>query len=241
MQRSVFLAGATGAIGSILGSMLVAAGYTVSGTTRSQVRALELKSKGITPIVVNVFDRQALIEAVVRCSPSVVIHQLTDLPANLDPALMNDAVVKNAKIRREGTRNLVDAALAASCPRIIAQSIAWAYAPSELPRKEEAELDRCATGIRKISVDGVIALETCLLRTPGLAITLLRYGQLYGPGTAHQKANGSVPIHIDAAAHAAMLTLEQNASGIFNITEDNAGVSNQKARAILGWSPDFRQ
>ncbi|MBB3211517.1 nucleoside-diphosphate-sugar epimerase [Herbaspirillum sp. Sphag1AN] len=240
MQRNVFLAGAAGAIGSRLGPMLVAAGYAVSGTTRSPERALELESKGVTPILVNVFDRDALIEAVVRCAPSVVIHQLTDLPNNLDPALMNDAVVKNARIRREGTRNLVDAALAASCPRIIAQSIAWAYAPSTLSCKEEAELDTHATGARKISIDGVIALETCLLTTPGLVTTLLRYGQLYGPGTAHLKVNGSVPIHIDAAAHAAILALKQDASGIFNITEDSASVSNHKARAILGWTPDFR-
>jgi nucleoside-diphosphate-sugar epimerase len=240
MQRNVFLAGAAGAIGSILGPMLVAAGYSVSGTTRSPVRALELK-KGITPILVNVFDRDALIKAVARCAPSVVIHQLTDLPTNLDPALMNDAVVNNARIRREGTRNLVDAALAAGCPRIIAQSIAWAYAPSALPSKEDAELDTCATGTRKISVDGVIALETCLLKTPGLVTTLLRYGQLYGSGTASQNANGSIPIHIDAAAHSVILALEKDASGIFNITDDSAVVSNGKARAILGWSPDFRQ
>ena len=240
MNDKVFLAGATGAIGTVLVPLLAAAGYTVYGSTRQQARAEKLKALGAIPVVVDVFDAKALAAELMRIAPTVVIHQLTDLPQQLDPQAMAEAGQRNARIRDAGTRNLIDAALAAGARRMIAQSIAWAYASGSQPYVEDSALDLNAEGARRVSIDGVVALETQVLQTPGLAGTVLRYGQLYGPGTWNAEAKGVSPLHVDAAAQAVLLALQKEAVGVFNITEDNAEVSSAKARRQLAWDPAFR-
>lgn len=240
MTEKIFLAGATGAIGSALAPLLLAAGHEVHGSTRHRERAGALEAAGVRPVVVDVFDAEALKSALSRAAPTCVIHQLTDLPKSLDPKAMTEAVARNARLRDEGTRNLVAATLAAGCTRLIAQSIAWAYAPGPAPHTEEHPLDLDAEGGRRISVGGVAALEQCVLGTPPLTGTVLRYGQLYGPGTSSSEPTGASPVHVEAAAWAALLALRQTAGGIFNIAEDSPAVSSAKARHALGWHPEFR-
>ena len=240
MGEKVFVAGATGAVGSALIPLLVEAGHAVYGGTRRAERAAELEARGATPVVVDVFDAQALRDALVRIAPTVVIHQLTDLPRDLDPALMAEAVVRNARVRIEGTRHLVAAALAAGATQLIAQSIAWAYAPGPKPCREEQPLDLDAQGSLSISVRGVAALEQSVLGSAALKGTVLRYGQLYGPGTSNAEPKGASPVHVDAAAWAALLAMRHARGGIFNIAEDSAEVSSEKARRELGWHAAFR-
>jgi len=241
MNQKVFVAGAAGAVGSVLVPMLIGAGYTVYGTTRRAERAQQLEAAGAIAVIVDVFDRVALAEALKRSGAQHVLHQLTDLPPALDPAQMERAVGHNARIRDEGTRNLVDAALAAGCSTIVAQSIAWAYAPGAQPYVETQPLDLQAEGKRGVSVRGVSALETWVLDTPPLVGTVLRYGQLYGPGTGFDAPQGVMPVHVEAAAHAALLALRLGVSGIFNVAEDNAQVSSVKAQRLLGWDAGWRQ
>lgn len=240
MNRTVFLAGATGAIGTALVPLLVDAGYTVHGGTRRPERAASLEAAGAVPVVVDVFNRDALTEALERIAPSSVIHQLTDLPRGLDPSKMAQAVANNARVRDEGTRNLVDAALAAGCERIVAQSIAWAYRQGEKPYAETGPLDLDAEGPRATSVRGVAALEAHVLNAAPMVGTVLRYGHLYGPGTGAGHATGASPLHVEAAAQAALLALVHSTGGIYNIAEDRAEVSSDKARRELGWRPDMR-
>jgi nucleoside-diphosphate-sugar epimerase len=114
MQRKVFLAGAGGAIGKRLVPLLLDGGYEVFGTTRSEIKATQLRAAAVEPIVVDVFNAAALSRALAAVRPEIVIHQLTDLPSGLDPSLMVEGVVRNARISREGTRNLVAAALEAA-------------------------------------------------------------------------------------------------------------------------------
>ncbi len=240
VARRIFLAGASGAVGSRLAMLLRKAGHFVIGTTRSATKADALRAIGALPVVVDVFDAEGLARAVATAKPEVVIHQLTDLPKDLDPRLMKEAVVRNARIRDEGTRNLVAAAIAARARRLIAQSIAWAYAPGIEPHSESDPLDVDAQGDRGISVRGVIALEELTLRSPRLEGIVLRYGQLYGPGTHSNTPSAAAPVHVDAAAYAALLAIERGTPGAFNIAEPNAHVSTAKALAELGWSADFR-
>ena len=117
-MAKVFLAGATGAVGKRLVPQLLDAGCEVFGTTRSERKAAELKTAGVTPIVVDVFDAPALSRAMTAVCPDIVIHQLTDLPANLEPSGMAEGIVRTTRIRIEGTRNLVAAARAAGVRRI---------------------------------------------------------------------------------------------------------------------------
>jgi nucleoside-diphosphate-sugar epimerase len=240
MTHRLLVAGASGAIGAALVPLLVAAGYTVFGSTRRPERAKKLEDAGVTPVVVDVFDAPALRDALVRIAPHSVIHQLTDLPAGLDPARMAQAVSANARIRDEGTRNLVAAAVAAGSSRMIAQSIAWAYRRGVTPYDESSPLDVDAQGPRGTSVRGVAALEHHVLETAPLIGTVLRYGQIYGPGTGSDAPGGSSPLHVEAAAFAALLALEQGKAGIYNIARDDAEVDSTKAKRELGWSPDMR-
>lgn len=240
MSERIFLAGATGAIGSALIPLLREAGYEVHGSTRQPERAAALEAQGVKPVLVDVFDAAALKAALVRIAPHGVIHQLTDLPRGLDPARMAEATARNARVRTEGTRNLVEAARAAGVLRMVAQSIAWAYAPGPKPYAEAQPLDTEAEGARRVSVGGVVALEQAVLHAPGITGTVLRYGQLYGPGTGADEPKGASPVHVEAAAWAALLAWRHSAGGVFNIAEDNPEVDSGKARRLLGWTPSMR-
>jgi nucleoside-diphosphate-sugar epimerase len=240
MRRRIFLAGATGVVGIRLTPLLVDAGFVVFGTTRSASKTGHLKSMGVEPLVLDVFDAAALRRQMIAVRPEIVIHQLTDLAGVLDLALMNDALIRNARIRDEGTKNLVAAAAAAGVRRILSQSIVWAYAPGKEPHVEEDPLDLAADGIRGVSVAGVAALEKSTVGTSGINGIILRYGQFYGPGTGKDFPAGSAPLHVDAAAMAAMLALEKGNSGIYNVAEPNAYASTEKARQELGWDSAFR-
>lgn len=229
MSRSVFIAGATGAIGLPLCRLLVADGWTVTGMTRRADKAAALEAIGVRPAVVDVFDAEALRDAVVAAAPDAVVHQLTDLPAGLAPELMAAARVRNQRIRDEGTRNLIAAAMAAGAGRLVLQSIAFAYVSGPKPLAETAVIDPGQLG--------VISLESQAVAAPMPAV-VLRYGRLYGPGTGFDRP-GAAPVHVDAAADAARRALGQGA-GIYNIAESDGEVSSERAAAELGWSPAFR-
>jgi nucleoside-diphosphate-sugar epimerase len=236
----IFLAGASGAIGRRLTPLLVLMGHEVTATTRSAEKAGSLEAMCARPVVVDVFDAAAVKQAVVAARPDVVIHQLTDLPAAPGTPGYEEGQRRNNRLRREGTRNLMDAARAAGVKRVIAQSIAFAYAPGEGPRHETDPLDLAAEGTRALTVAGVVALEDAVLNAPPIAGLVLRYGFFYGPGTWNEKAPRPPSIHIDAAAHAALLALSRGAPGFYNIAEDDGAVAITKARVELGFDPGIR-
>jgi nucleoside-diphosphate-sugar epimerase len=159
----ILIAGGTGVLGVQLVPLLVADGHVVVGTTRTPAKADLLAELGATPVLCDVYDRDHLVEVAIAAAPELVMHQLTDLPD--DPTSLGpDAYAANARIRTEGTDNLVAAARAAGAPRFVAQSIAWvASNPASVEHLEHAVLDfaadRDGTGV------------------------VLRYGQFHGPGT----------------------------------------------------------
>ena len=236
----IFLAGATGAIGTRLIPLLVNAGHRVAGTTRSSDKANTLRASGVEPVVVDVFDAPALSRAISAVRPDIVVHQLTDLPPGLDPAKMAEGTRRNARIRSEGTQNLVSAALAAGVPLLVAQSIAWMYAPGPEPHGEADPLDVQASGTRAITVAGVATLERLVVSSAPIEGAVLRYGHLYGPNTGTDAAGEAPSLHVDAAAHAALLAIERAHSGFYNIAEQCSYLSIEKARRELGFDPDFR-
>ena len=113
-RACVFVAGASGVVGQRLLPLLRQDGHQVVATTRSPAKAEALRALGATPVVVDVFDKPALERAVVAAKPDVIIHQLADLPEVLDPAQMDAVLASNARLRRDGTRNLMAAAQAAA-------------------------------------------------------------------------------------------------------------------------------
>lgn len=239
MRHRIFLAGATGVVGQRLIPLLVEGGHRVWGATRSAAKAADLETAGVKAAIVDVFDADALAAVMLEIRPQIIIHQLTDLPKDLDPAQMGEAIVRNARMRDEGTRNLVEAAKRAGATRLIVQSIAWAYAPGPLPHGEQDPLDADAEGPRAISINGVIALERQVLAAP-MDTVILRYGQFYGPGTGSHEPKPGASVHVDAAAGAALLAVGRG-SGIYNIAEPNDQVSTEKAAAELAWDAGFRR
>jgi nucleoside-diphosphate-sugar epimerase len=236
---NIFLAGATGAIGKRLVPLLLDAGHQVVGMTRAATEADALRAVGVEPAIADVFDASALSRAVSAAQPDIVVNQLTDLPHGLDPAEMVEGTRRNAHMRREGTRNLVAATLAAGVPRLVTQSIAWMYAGGPEPHGEEDPLDADAAGLRKVTADGVATLERLAVASPPIEGVVLRYGHLYGPGTGVDAAE-SPALHVDAAAWAAVLAVEKTRRGIYNIAEPNQYVSTDKARRELGFDAGFR-
>jgi nucleoside-diphosphate-sugar epimerase len=188
----VFVAGASGVIGVRLVPQLVAAGHEVAGMTRSPAKVELLRGLGAEPVVCDAFDSHALREAVGAFRPEAVVNELTDLPDQ--QSATNDA---NARMRREGTRNLLAAAKAAGASRFVAQSIAW-----QLPGDAGAavsELERLV-----LAADGVV----------------LRYGRLYGPGTYYEDDKPEPPrVHVDEAARRTVPALDA-ASGIIDVKDD---------------------
>jgi nucleoside-diphosphate-sugar epimerase len=237
---SIFLAGAAGAIGRRLCPLLIADGWRVFGTTRSPDKASMLRSMGIEPLVVDVFDAAALREAARTAGARIVIHQLTDLPPGLDPTRMAAARARNARLREIGTRNLIAAGQASGMERLIAQSISFVYAPGPMPYREDAPLNVHAPDeAGGINARGVASLESQALAGPFEGL-VLRYGKLYGPGTGFDTAPAGGPVHVDAAAHAARLAVTRGSPGIYNVAEEDGTVSSARAARELGWQPDFR-
>jgi nucleoside-diphosphate-sugar epimerase len=228
----IFLAGAGGAIGRRLTPLLRAAGHTVIGTTRSADKAAAVAALGAEPVVVDVFDAPALESAVKAAAPDIVMHQLTDLPFAPGTPQYADGLARNARLRIEGTRNLAAAARAVGVSRLIAQSIAWIYAPAAGMRVESDPLDATA------SVAAVKVLEETTLAMPEGVV--LRYGYLYGPGTWYESPAKPPSVHVDAAAQAALLALTKGRPGVYNIAEDDGYCSSDKAKRDLGFDAAFR-
>jgi nucleoside-diphosphate-sugar epimerase len=234
----IFLAGASGAIGRRLTPLLLAEGHQVTGITRNAQTARALEAAGLIAVVVDVFQANALRRVVMNARPEIVIHQLTDLPHAFDEAELAAALPRNVRIRVEGTRNLVAAAQAASVRRFIVQSIAFGYASGVEPYEETDPLN-LADGPRVGTMRGAANMEEQVLAS-GMQAIVLRYGLLYGPGTWSEGPSRKPPVHVDAAAHAALLAVTRGATGIYNIADDEGTVSIEKARAELGFDPAFR-
>jgi nucleoside-diphosphate-sugar epimerase len=230
----IFLAGAGGVIGRRLTPLLVGAGHQVVGTTRSSDKMAAIAKLGAEPVVVDVFDADALTKAVQVARPQTIIHQLTDLAFAPGTPRYQEGLARNARLRIEGTRNLVDAAKTAGVDRMVAQSIAFIYAPGAGARVES---DPLLPGNETAAA--VAALEEAVLSLPYGVV--LRYGYFYGPGTWSDDTPARAPaIHVDAAAQATLLALGKAKRGIYNIAEDAESLSSEKAKRDLGFDAGFR-
>jgi nucleoside-diphosphate-sugar epimerase len=234
----VFLAGAGGVIGRRLTPLLVKMGHQVAGTTRSADKAGAIRAMGAEPVVVDVFDAEALKRAVAAAKPDAVIHQLTDLAYGPTSPHYQESLKRNARIRVEGTPNLAAAAKAAGVRRLIAQSIAFIYAQGPGARVETDPMAP-AEGAMASTIPAVKALEDAVLAMPEGIV--LRYGYFYGPGTWSPDGPGRRPcVNLDAAAHVAANALTRGEPGLYNIAEDDPTLSSEKAKRLLGFDPDFR-
>jgi nucleoside-diphosphate-sugar epimerase len=239
MTACIFLAGASGAIGRRLGPLLLGNGWRVFGSTRTRDKAAELKRAGVEPVVIDVFDADALRNHLFEIRPEIVIHQLTDLPYALEASKMTAALARNARLRDVGTHNLVAAALHAGARRLIAQSISFIYGEGEKPHRESDPLLPVTHPVYGETVQGVLSLERQVAEAP-LEGLVLRYGMIYGPGTGFDSPIAPGSVHVDAAAKAAELAVTRGERGIYNVAESDGAVSSDKAIGSFGWDSGWR-
>jgi nucleoside-diphosphate-sugar epimerase len=249
----VFVAGATGAIGRPLVPRLVEAGHEVVGMTRSPERAESLRAAGAEPAVCDALDAEAVRAAVAEARPDVLVHQLTDLPQEFS---VRYRYGQTGPLRGEGTRNLIEAGLAAGARRLVAQSIAFLYRPEGGPVKDEDAPTLTpddARGHFAETIRGTLELERLTTATEGLDGLVLRYGFFYGPGTWYARGTGLAReferrrfpvigdgggvfpfVHVDDAASATVAAVERGAPGIYNVVDDEPAPARE-------WVPAFAE
>jgi nucleoside-diphosphate-sugar epimerase len=251
---NVFVAGASGAIGRQLLPLLLDAGHEVTAMTRSERNAVELRTAGARAVVADALDAPTVQDAVCSAAPDVVVHQLTAIPARIDPRRFAEEFEATNHLRRRGTRNLVAAAIAAGAGQLIAQSIAQAYKPvgGWIKTEQDPLYDDAPPAFREI-FGAVIDLETTVLQARGIEPTVLRYGNFYGPGTrfaidgsdAELVRAGQFPvagegsgrwsfIHVRDAATATVDAIAHGRRGVYNVVDDDPA-------AIADWLPVYAQ
>ena len=239
----IFLAGATGALGTQLVPLLVSSGHAVVGTTRSPDKADALRAAGAEPVVLDVLDESAVLEAVLRVEPEVVVHQATALSSMGDnPRKFDEEFAATNRLRTEGTDHLLAAARAAGVRRFVAQSYTgWPFAREGGPVKTEGDpLDPDPPEAFRRTLAAIRHLERTVTEAEGIEGIVLRYGGFYGPGTslaadgAHVEAvrRRKFPVvgsgegvwsfvHIWDAATATLAAIESGSPGIYNVVDDD--------------------
>jgi nucleoside-diphosphate-sugar epimerase len=244
----VFVAGATGAIGRPFVAALVEKGHEPIAMTRSGEKAETLRSRGIETYVCDVYDEPGLTRAVADARPDQLVHLLTDLPHAFNMRRYEQQIASTGRLRRVGTANLIAAATAAGVERIVAESIAFAYAPvGGWVKDEDTPL---AHDTLPSAADPLADLERQVQAAGGI---VLRYGWLYGPGTAYARdgswaaglrrrqlpivgqGNGVFSfVHVEDAASATVVALEHRGPAVYNVVDDEPA-------SLSEWVPPFAQ
>jgi 2-alkyl-3-oxoalkanoate reductase len=237
----VFIAGGTGAVGKRLVPLLASAGHDVYATTRSAAKADDLRRLGAEPVVLDILERESVEAAIAAARPEVIVHEATALSDMSDLRKFAQEFAQTDRLRTEGTDNLLAAATASGVRRLVAQSFTgWPYARVGGPVKTEDDpLDPDPPDAARGVLAAIRHVEAAVTETPGLEGVALRYGGFYGPGTSI--AEGGVHleairkrkfpvvgsgaglwsfVHIDDVATATKAAIESEATGIFNVVDD---------------------
>lgn len=227
----VFVAGGSGAIGQRLVPQLVARGHQVTATTTSPAKRGLLEQLGATAVVMDGLDAVAVGQAVAEASPHVIVNQMTALSKAHagKPNLRNPSrfFATTNRLRSEGTEHLLAAAVATGVSHIVSQGHA-----SMNGVREGGWIKTEDDPLEEIEGTAAIAhLEEVVVKAGG---AVLRYGGFYGPGATDQielvrkrmfpLVGGGTGyfswVHLDDAASATVLAIEQSATGLFNIVDD---------------------
>jgi nucleoside-diphosphate-sugar epimerase len=259
----IFVAGATGAIGRRLVPLLISAGHSVVGLTRSPDKAQSIRAAGGEAVVANGLDANAVATAVASAKPDVIVHEMTDLKEASDLRAFDRAFAASNRLRTAGTDNLLAAAKDAGVRRLVAQSFCgWPYARGGAPVKSEDDpLDPDPPQEFRRALDAIQYLEGAVTTSAAVEGIVLRYGSLYGDNTGvfdgpfvDQVRRRRAPVigdgdgwwsflHIDDAAAATALAVERGKAGnIYNIVDDEPAPVREWLPAfaeMLGAKPSF--
>ncbi len=249
----VFLAGASGAIGTPLLTRLVDAGHDVTALARTTERAQQLRAAGASAAIADALDAEALRAAVLSAEPEVVVNQLTALPATIRPRHYAADLAATNLLRREAYPVIARAAAEAGARRVISQSVAFMLDPSgPAVADESAPMYRNPPKSTREAIESMKVLEDATLQTPGIEGLVLRYGFFYGAGQlapggsmAEDVRKRRLPvvasgdgrfsfIHVEDAADATILALDHGAPGIYNVADDEPAPQRE-------WVPGLAQ
>ncbi len=248
----VFIAGASGAIGSRLVPLLVAKGCEVVAMSRSSEKARRLYELGAEPVVADGLDRHAVVEAVMRAEPEVVIHQMTGLAGVNSLKRFDQELAATNRLRTDGTDHLLVAARVAGVRRVLAQSYGlWRYAGGGALKTEEDKLDPSPPATMHRTLEAIRHVESVVPGADGIEGLVLRYGFFYGPGTGIADGGSLAElvrqrkwpvvgegsgvwsfVYVDDAAAATLAAIDHGAPGVYNVADDEPA-------AIAVWLPEL--
>jgi nucleoside-diphosphate-sugar epimerase len=233
--------------------LLVAGGYRVTATTRSKQKADSLRAVGAEPVVVDGLDRAAVIQAVMRAEPEVVIHQMSGLTGAGSFRRFDDEFAQTNRLRTEGTDHILEAARSAGVRRLVVQSYGnWNYERTgDRPKTADDPLDPNPPANQRRSLEAIGHLERVVLDAEEIEGVALRYGNFYGPGTGFALDGDLVElvrkrklplvgraagvwsfIHVDDVALATIAAIGRGRPGIYNIADDEPA-------PVATWLPEL--
>jgi nucleoside-diphosphate-sugar epimerase len=238
----VFVAGGSGAIGRRLVPQLTARGHQVTATTTSAAKLGLVEQLGAVGVVMDGLDAASVGEAVAAARPDAIVHEMTALSAahagRPDFRHFDRFAALTNRLRTEGTDHLLSAAQATGVPHVVAQSIAQSFRGGQLLTEEDPLYPGAGAMARKLA-EGVLHVEDVVVKDGG---AVLRYGPLYGPGATDDQVKlvrkrqfplvgGGTGyfswVHLDDAASATVLAVEQHAKGVFNIVDDEPAPASE--------------
>jgi len=252
----VFIAGASGALGSRLVSQLIDAGHVVIGTHHSSASAELLRTLGAKPVQLDLLDAGAVRNAVIDSEPDAIVHEVTALANAKFGRNLDKSLAKTNELRTKGTDALLAAAWETGVRRFVAQS----FAPYQYAREggwmktEEDPVDPTPPPNTGETYAAMQYLERAVIDFGGIA---LRYGLFYGAANDGLiepvrkrrfpivgDGAGVIPwIHLDDAASATVLALEHDGPALYNIVDDDPAPAREWLPALasaLGAKPPRR-
>jgi nucleoside-diphosphate-sugar epimerase len=262
----VFVAGATGALGTKLVPQLIEGGHEVVGMTRTPSKQDALRALGARPVVADALDPDAVARAVAEADPEVIVHQLTALSGLFDLRHIDRYFATTNRLRTEGTDHLLAAGRAVGVRRFVAQSYAgWPFARTGGPVKSETDpLDPDPPEALRATLAAIRHLEQAVTSLDWAEGLVLRYGGFYGPGTSLSLdpegamvkpvrrrqfplvgGGGGVWsfVQIEDAATATAAAVERGRSGIYQVVDDEPAPVRDWLPALasaLGAKPPWR-
>jgi nucleoside-diphosphate-sugar epimerase len=257
MVMRVFVAGGTGVIGRRLVPQLVARGHQVTATTTSPGKLGLLEQLGADALVVDGLDAVSVGEAVAEARPDAIVHQMTAIAVKPDMKHFDRLFATTNRLRTEGTDHLLAAAEATGVSNFVAQSYAsWnGIRKGGWVKTEEDPLDPMKGTTAHAGMEAIRHLEDVVVKAGG---AVLRYGWLYGPGASDTLVEAvrkrQFPlvgggtgycswVHLDDAASATVLAVEQQAKGVFNVVDDEPAPASEwlpYLAACAGAKPPMR-
>jgi 2-alkyl-3-oxoalkanoate reductase len=233
----IFVAGGSGAIGRHLVPNLIEEGHEVVATARSSTKLAEVRAWGAEAVVMDGLDPASVTAAVSGARPEVIVHQMTALATASNLRNFDRQFAVTNRLRREGTRYLLDAATKTGVRRLVVQGFTGWTNDRDGPRvkDETSPLDPHPPKTMRQSLDAIAALEDTVTSGTKVEGLVLRYGNFYGPGSdalleavRHRKLPvvGSGAglwsfVHLADAALATVAALDRGAPGLYNIVDDD--------------------